>query len=426
MKKASEHLLTTRRFLPLFVKQFLGAFNDNIYKNALVVLITYRLADAAGVDAQLYVTAAAGLFILPFFLFSSLAGELGDKLEKSRLIQVIKLYEIVLCLIAALGFYLANINVLLLILFMLGAQSAFFGPLKYGILPDHLKTEELVAGNALIEAGTFIAILGGTIIGGLLILGNGGEAIISGLLLLVAIMGFLASRKISAAPAAIPDLKINPNIIASSYRICRDIFNTPPLMAVIFANSWFWFAGATYLAQFPTYGKEILGADETVVTLFLTIFSIGIGIGSMLCHRLIGDHIRLTYVPIAALLMAYFGFDLYWISQDFLMQKPDHMLTINDFWQLDGSLRVLIDFAGFSVAGGLYIVPLYAMMQARSPINKRARVVAVNNITNSFLMVGSAVFTAWMFMSGYQVHQVFLAVSLMNLPIAYLTLKLKA
>ncbi len=411
-------LLKTKRFFPIFLTQFLGAFNDNVFKNALVVLITYRLAAEAGVDAQLYVTAAAGLFILPFFLFSSLAGNLSDKLEKSALIRLIKLYEIFLCLTATLGFYLNDVHILLLILFLLGTQSAFFGPLKYGILPDHLKPEELVAGNAMVEAGTFVAILLGTVLGGLTILTTYGQELVSIILLVCAIMGYMAASYIPKAPSMVAKLAINFNIVKSTAHLIKETRKTKGLITTILFISWFWFLGATYLAQFPTYAKNILNANEQVVTLFLTLFSIGIGVGSLICHRLIKETITLRYGAIATALMAVFGIDLYFASQPFMNTSPINLLTLDAFTNLEGSWLILIDLAGFSMAGGLYIVPLYAMMQFKSPAQQRARVIATNNVFNALFMVASAIMTAALFINGMKVDQVFLLISLANIPVA--------
>ena len=282
-------ILKSRRFLPLFVTQFLGAFNDNLYKNAVVVLILFRLAGDAAGDGEVLVAIAGGLFILPFFLFSATAGQLADKYDKARMIRAVKAAEIVIMGLAAAGFVWGRIDFLLAVLFLMGAQSTFFGPLKYGILPQHLEAKELVGGNALIEAATFLAILIGTIAGGLLILTDGGTAIVSAGVVAVALAGWAASLTIPAAPASAPGLKVNWNLVSETGGILRHAAARRDIFLSILGISWFWLVGATFILLFPPYAKEVLGGDETVVTLFLTVFSVGIGIGSIGCDRLLKD-----------------------------------------------------------------------------------------------------------------------------------------
>lgn len=413
MAKPQFELFRSKRFMPLFVTQFLGAFNDNLFKNALIILVTYVVAAEAGMEPQLLVTVAAGLFILPFFLFSALAGQLADKLEKSRLIRRIKLLEILLMVFAGAGFLMGNTYMLLAVLFLMGAQSAFFGPLKYGILPDHLEEDELIGGNALIETGTFLSILIGTILGGLLVRAPMGPEIVSVLLVLVATAGFVAARRIPKAPSSVPELKINWNFIGETVSMVRHAGKREVLFLAILGISWFWFVGATFLTQFPGYAKDTLGANEEVVTLFLALFSVGIGIGSLLCNRLLRGIVTARFVPLAAVLMAVFCGDLYFASIR-VSEPGDDLIGLWGFLANPISWRILFDMMGIAVAGGVYIVPLYAILQARSPKAQRARVIAANNIMNALFMVASSLVTVFLFGIGFTVPGVFMVIALMS------------
>ena len=255
-------LLGTRRFLPLFISQALGAFNDNVFKNALVILITYSLATQADMNAGLMVTAAAGIFILPFFLFSATAGQLADKHDKAMLIRSIKMVEVLLMVLTAVGFYLQDVAFLMLMLFLMGTQSTFFGPLKYGILPDQLHEDELISGNALMQAATFLAILLGTVVGGVLILSTQGTMTISILIIAASLAGWIASRSIPSTQPAAPTLRVNPNFLTETWNIVRDAAKHRDIFLSILGISWFWLVGATFLAQFPTFGKEVLGVRK--------------------------------------------------------------------------------------------------------------------------------------------------------------------
>ncbi len=412
MAKPQFQLFNSQRFLPLFTTQFLGAFNDNLFKNALILLFTYVVAAEMAIKPELLGTIAAGLFILPFFLFSALAGQLADKHEKSGLIRIIKLYEIGLMILATAGFLLGNSYLLLGVLFLMGTQSAFFGPLKYGILPDHLKEDELIGGNGLIEMGTFLAILIGTIMG-LLVRQPFGPIIVSVFLILVAVAGYLAARKIPKAPSSVPDLKINWNFIGETFSMIQHARKHEVLFLAILGISWFWFVGATFLTLFPAYAKETLGAREELVTLFLALFSIGIAFGSLICNRLLRGMVTARFVPLAAVVMALFSGDLYF-SSSLIPVAGDNLIGIKDFLSLPGSWRILLDIIGTSAAGGVYIVPLYATMQARSPISQRARMVAANNIMNALFMVGSAISIGIFAKLDFTIPTMFLAVGIMS------------
>ena len=417
-------LLKNRRFLPLFVTQFLGAFNDNAFKNALLILITYGAVDKAGLDARIMVPLAAGIFILPFFLFSATAGQLADRLEKAGLIRIIKFCEILLMALAALGFFIGSVPLLLTVLFLMGSQSTFFGPLKYAILPDHLHRSELIGGNAFIEAGTFLAILLGTILGGLLILTDQGVLFISVTLVGLATAGWAGSLLIPRAGPAAPDLKINPNFLTETWVIMRYAAGRRDVFLSILGISWFWLMGATFLAQFPTYAKDILGADEQVVTLFLTTFSLGIGIGSLLCNRALKGEINAKYVPLAAIGMTVFSVDLYLASGQGVGAAGGELLGAAAFLASAANWRIVFDLLMISLCGGFYSVPLYTILQTRSDPSHRSRTIAANNIMSALFMVVSALATALMLALDFTVTQVFLAVAIANAGVAAYICKL--
>ncbi len=417
-------LLKIRRFLPLFVTQFLGAFNDNAFKNALLILITYGTAQKAGLDARIMVPLAAGIFILPFFLFSATAGQLADKLEKAGLIRIIKFCEILLMALAAVGFFINSVPVLLTVLFFMGAQSAFFGPLKYGILPDHLDDSELLGGNAFIEAGTFLAILLGTILGGLLILTDSGPLLVSVTLVGLAAAGWAGSLFIPSAGPAAPDLRLNPNIVAETWAIVRHAAGRRDVFLCILGISWFWLVGATFLAQFPTYAKDILGANEQVVTLFLTTFSLGIGIGSLLCNRALKGEINAKYVPLGAIGMTLFSLDLYAASGQGVGTTGGELLGVAAFLASAANWRIVLDLLMISLCGGFYSVPLYAILQSRSEASHRSRAIAANNIMGALFMVVAALATALMLALDFSVTEVFLTVAIANAGVAAYICKL--
>ncbi len=410
-------LLRSRRFLPLFVTQALGAFNDNVFKNALVILITYVLAERAGMDGRLMVTAAAGIFILPFFLFSATAGQLADRYDKATLIRWVKLLELVLMLAAAAGFWLRSVPWLMTVLFLMGSQSALFGPLKYGILPEQLRREELVGGNGLIQAATFLAILLGTLVGGLLVMADGGILVISVTIVAVALAGWLASRFIPATGPAAPELAIDPNFLRQTWRILRYSARRREIFVPVLGVSWFWLVGATFLAQVPTYGKLHLGGDEGVVTLLLLGFSIGIGIGSLICERLLKGEVSGRLAAAGALGISLFTLDLY-LASGGLAPVGDRLVDAAGFLGRPRGWRVLLDIVLIAVAGGIYVVPLNAMIQARSPHDHLARNIAALNIMNSLFMVVSALFAGIALGLGATIPQLFLALGVLNLGVA--------
>jgi 1-acyl-sn-glycerol-3-phosphate acyltransferase len=380
-------LLRTRRFAPFFLTQFLGAFNDNVYKNSLMAMITFGLL-SSNLDLSLMNNIGAMLFILPFFLFSALAGQLSDKYEKSYLIRRIKLLEIVIMCLGAIAFYFSMTAGLMLLLFLMGTQSAFFGPVKYSIIPQHLDNHELVGGNALVEMGTFLAILIGTLVASILATQSDGILWISAIIISVAILGYLVSRKIPSAPAANPNLKVRFNPVTETWRTISYSREQKSVFLAVLAISWFWFLGAAYLTQIYGFAKDYLGGDQSVVMVLLATFSIGIATGSLLCERLSGHKVELGLVPLGSIGLTIFGMDLFLQS---LPELGPQLITAGEFLSTPSNLRIVADFLLIGVFGGFYIVPLYAMVQARSAPEKRSQVIAAINIMNALFMVASAI-----------------------------------
>jgi len=409
-------LLKTPRFAPLFGTQFLGAFNDNLYKNALIVLLTFQSAQWTTLAPELLANLAAGIFILPFFLFSATAGQLADKYDKARLARLTKLLEVAIMGVAAAGFWLHSLPVLMTALFMLGLQATLFGPVKYAILPQHLHPDELVGGNALIEAGTFVAILVGTLAGGLLAGAVSQPMWIAVGGLLVAALGYWTSRDIPPAPAPDPGLKINLNPITETWHNINFARGNRTVFLSILGISWFWLYGALFLAQFPAYTKNVLGGGEATVTLLLAIFTVGIGLGSLLCERMSGRHVEIGLVPFGSIGLTLFGIDLYFASPVGLVGNGTHellaLLSVPAIW------RVLFDLMMLGVFGGFFIVPLYALVQIRSAPEQRARIIAANNIVNALFMVVGALGAAAALGAGLSIPALFGLSALLNALVA--------
>ena len=410
-------LLRERRFLPFFLTQFLGAFNDNVYKNALVVLITFQAAHLGADSPGVLVNLAAGVFILPFFLFSATAGQLADKYEKSRLIRATKLLEIAVMALAVLGFAQMSLPLLLGVLFLMGTQSALFGPAKYAIIPQQLADDELVGGNALVEMGTFLAILAGTIGAGLLMSGKGYQSAVGIAIVATAVAGYLSSRAIPRFAASLPQLQLDWNIFRQSWRIMHlGLGQRPAVSRSLIGSSWFWFLGAIYLTQIPNFAKDLLHGDESVVTLILTVFSVGIALGSMLCERMSGHKVEIGLVPFGSFGLSLFGILLWATSSSFPQASVAHdwlgLLQMGEAWSVLGSIL------GLGIFGGFYIVPLYALLQSRTEEHERARVIAANNILNALFMVAAAVVSIlFLSVAKLSIPQLFLAISLMNLAV---------
>lgn len=381
-------LLGQRRFLPFFLTQALGAFNDNVFKNALVILIVYQTLGITEVQQHQLTNLAAGLFILPFFLFSATSGQLSDKFDKARLAQAVKLLEIAIMVVAYFGFTRHNIPLLLAMLFMMGLHSTLFGPLKYGILPQLLKPNELVGGNGLVEMGTFLAILIGTLLGSLLInLPEVGGFWVSVTAITIAVAGLLSAMAMPPTPVADPKLKINWNLFSETWNNLKQISDNRTVFLSCLGISWFWFFGSIYFTQLPSYAKEVLGGSPAVYTLLLTTFSVGIGLGSMLCERLSGHKVEIGLVPFGAIGMTVFGVDLYFAWPDAVGAKG---LSVMAFLAEHGAWRVMFDLVGMAIFSGFFIVPLFALVQSRSDPTRRSRVIAANNILNALFMVVAA------------------------------------
>jgi len=399
------HLLQEKRFLPFFSTQFLGAFNDNVFKNALIVLLTFHAASWTTLKPELLSNLAAGIFILPFFLFSATAGQLADKYDKAKLARLVKVLEIGIMGVAAAGFALKSLSWLMAALFLMGLHSTLFGPVKYAILPQHLKENELIGGNALIEAGTFVAILLGTLAGGLLAAMDNGPAWISGFALAVAVAGYLTSRGIPAAPPPAPELKINLNPVSETWRNIGFARGNRTVFLAILGISWFWLYGALFLAQFPAYAKNVLGGGEMAVTLLLAVFIVGISVGSLLCERLSGKHVEIGLVPFGSIGLSLFGLDLAFASPAALPAGAPlsllALLAMPEIW------RVLVDLLLIGVFGGFFIVPLYALVQVRSSEAMRARVIAANNILNALFMVAGSLAAAALLGHGLSIPALF-------------------
>lgn len=411
------HLLHKRRFLPLFITQFLNAFNDNVFKNAFVILITFSLTQTRA-NEQLMISIIGGVFILPFLLFSATAGQVADKYEKSQLVRYIKFAEILIMLIGSLGFYFQQVAILLFTLFLLGMHSTFFGPIKYAMLPEHLQKQELIAGNALIEAGTFLAILLGQVLGGSLILTTYGILAISLTLLSIALGGWLSSLSIPQTRRAAPHITITANIFKETWRIMALVRKKSKVHAAITGISWFWFIGATFITQFPTFTKITLFSNASVFTLFLTVFSLGIGVGSLFCNSLLRGKITANYAPLCLLGMSLFILIIYFIiPRD--NASVDHLLTLMEFFHSRLHLLIIIALFLMSACAGLFVVPLYAYLQEHTDRHERSRMLAGNNIINALYMVASAVYTIILSALGLTMTQLFLVTFFCNLLMTY-------
>ena len=418
MRSPLVRLLTTRRFAPLFVTQFLGAFNDNLLKSALAIFVTFRLADASGMPAATLVMVAGGLFIAPFFLFSGASGTLADRMDKAAIARWVKVAEIGIMTLGAWGLAQQSVALLLAALFCLGTHSTVFGPIKYALLPQHLRDDELVAGNALIEAGTFLSILLGTILGGSIVLFDQGALVVGGVGVAAAVLGLGASRMIPPAPPAAGGDLPRPRLFHDTMAVLRHTTARSELFLPILALSWFWLFGATVVSGLPVLAKDVLFADEHVVTLMLALFAFGIGIGSVLAERLLHGEVSARFVPGAAIAMAFFAFDLYRASAG--RSAGAELAGVMAFVQAPGNLRVIGDLLGMAMSGGLFAVPLYAVLQHESEPNHRARVIASNNIINALAMSAGAVVSALLLGRGLTMGELFALCGIATIPVAFL------
>ncbi len=409
-------LLRERRFAPFFWTQFLGAGNDNVYKNALVIFVAFQAMTLTALSANDLVNIAAAVFIAPFVLFSATAGQIADKFEKSRLIRLIKLFEIGIMIVGAIGFYRRDLILLFAALTLMGVHSTLFGPVKYAILPQNLRNDELIGGNGLVEMGTFVAILLGEIVGGVVIAVKPEGPMLAGVTTIaIAVAGYLVSRRIPPAPAVAPELRINWNPFTETSRNLRFAYGNRVVWLSMLGISWFWFYGATYLTQFATFTKGVLGGDEHVATLLLALFSVGIGIGSLLCERLSGHKVEVGLVPFGSIGLSVFAIDLYFASRGL---QPQGLAGIEHFISVGAHWRIVVDLVLLGAFGGFYIVPLYALIQERSDPAYRSRIIAANNILNALFMVASAGIALGLLKAGLTIPQLFLATGLMNAIVA--------
>lgn len=427
MQNSLMGLLSKKRFGPFFVTQSLGAFNDNVFKNAVAFMVTYQAA-SYGISEKLSDVFANLLLlaiILPFFLFSAIAGQIADKYEKSSLVRRIKLLEIIIMAIAVYGFSTGNVYWLIFIALLMGTQSAFFGPIKYGILPQHLKDNELIAGNAAVETGTFIAILLGVIAGNKLMAIEGqGIVYVAVAVISIAVVGYLFSRFIPSAPAADPELKLNLNPVSSTLETLGYCRENDVVFKSILGISWFWFFGATILTQIPNYTQFYLAGDENVNILLLATFSIGIGLGAFLCEKASGDVVEIGLVPIGAFIITLFSLMLWWFSPVRLAEPPELLNSLSAFFDMSGAIGILVSVLGIGAAGGLFTVPLYALVQQRSSAQYRSRIIAGLNILNSLFMVVSAIASIAWLSAGMGISSMFVALAVLNVLVAIYIFKL--
>ena len=415
-------LLRQPRFAPFFATQFLGAFNDNVFRNGLVILITFQGVVVVGLNHSQLANVAAGLFILPFFLFSATAGQLADKYEKSMLIRRVKMAEIALMAFACIALLTESYSLLLLVLFLMGCQSTMFGPVKYAYLPQHLADEELVGGNALVESGTYIAIILGLIAGGIAVgdeiaalLGVNKQAVLGAALVIIACMGYLTSRRVPQTPAADPGLKISWNAWRETWHIVQFAREERSVFLSILGISWFWFFGSAMTIQIPAYTLDVLNGSGSVATFLLGAFAVGVGIGSLLCERMSGHRIELGLVPFGSIGLSLFAIDLYFAQPSV---PTTSVATIAEFLARPEGLRVWIDLAMIGAFGGFYSVPLYALIQKRSERSHLSRIIAANNIINSLLMVGASVLSMVLLNAGLSIPELFLVIAVLNAVVA--------
>lgn len=385
--QASLRLLTRRRFLPLFATQFLGAFNDNLFKTAMVMLVVYRIYSSGEHEAA-FNAVANGLYILPFFLFSALAGQLADTHDKAMIVRVVKTLEIAIMGVGAAGLLLHSVTLLLIALFSMGMHSTFFGPIKYALLPQHLKPGEVLGGTGLVEAGTYTAVLLGILVGGII-----PPEAATATVLAIALAGRIAGQQVPPAPPVIADNSVDLHIVRASIRLVSDTLHVPRLFLAICAISCFWMQAAILLSLFVPLVKNVLGANQQVATLFLAIFSIGVAIGSLAINRLLGGKVSARHAPAAAIIMTLFLLDLHHVTDHW--QAPAALAGWRTFVDLPGAKHILVDLLGVSVFGGMFVVPLYAFLTTTVDKLHTARTVAANNIVNSGAMVlGAILFVA--------------------------------
>ena len=414
-------LLRQRRFAPFFWTQFSGAANDNLFKFAFTVMVTYQIS-VSWMEPAMAGMVIGALFILPFLLFSATAGQLTDKFEKTAIIRVVKNLEIAIMAIAAWGFVVANVPVLLACVFLMGMHSTFFGPVKFAYLPQVLNDRELTGGNGMVEMGTFVAILLGNVVGGLLVaVPQVGHAWVAIACVALALVGRVVAQFIPRAPATDPHLQINWNPVTETWRNLKLAHGNIVVFRSLLGISWMWFFGAVFLSNFPAFAKEVLHGNEQVASLLLVVFSVGIGTGSLLCEKLSHRQVEIGLVPMGALGMTVFAVDLYFASRGLVpptAQVAGGVYTLSGFLAQPAHWRVMFDLLMLSLFAGLYSVPMYALIQLRSAPTHRARIIAANNILNAVFMIASSLIAGTMLKSGFSIPQIFLAVGLANAVVA--------
>ena len=413
-------LLKTRRFLPIFLVQFLGAFNDQVYQKAFVALITYRLSDQVGIPvAQLGVIASA-IFIVPFAIITPTAGQLADRVDKAKMMRVVKAWEIVVMGLAVVGYHTQNIYFLYFVLFLMGAQSAVFAPIKYSVLPQYLERRELLGGNGLVQAGTFLAIIFGSILGNELILTDAGVTIVSVTVVSIAVIGFVASLYTPAAPPAGAVMPVDYVFPRAIYRLISLVMTHPPAFRAILAIAWFWFLGATFLSLLPAYARDVLGADEGVLTVLLAGFSVGVALGAMASEALAKGEVGVRLPPLGALGLAVMAIELWLATPSQPMAAAPDLVDRSTFFGTLTGWRIFVDFVVLAAFAGIYVTPLNAVLQAEAPDQRRARFIAASNVVDASFMVVSAGVVAVMLAFGVAPSDILVLVTLSGLPMAFL------
>ena len=407
-------LLWNRKFWPLCYTQFFGAFNDNFFKNALIILITFQSMSMVGLNTEQLIALCGGIFIFPYFLFSALAGQVADKHEKARLIIYIKVLELFIMTLAVVGFITKSLSILLIALFLMGLQSSLFSPLKYSYIPNQIPSHKLVEANALLQSSTFLAILIGTIFGGLIIaIPEIGSFYVSLGVISLAIIGFLFSLFITQVPSVTPNLSFKYNPFTSTWSLIHYIIQKKHILWTILGLAWFWFYGATLLSILPGYGKKILGGNEQVVTFLLTLFSIGIGLGCITCKKVSRNKLKLGLAPIGALGLSLFLLDLSF--QSYLMPVATESSSFSDFIKNPKNFRTIFDLSMIAFSGGLFFVPLMTFLQKISPKQNLSRIIAGGNIFDAFFMVIAAIIIIIFFSIGLNEIEIFIFLALLNL-----------
>ena len=414
-------LLFGRRFGAIFGCITLSAFNDNFYKNALMILLTYQLADKLGIKTSVMINMAGAFFILPFFLFSGLAGELADSMPKHRLVRILKMTELVLMIAAAAALFTDWAYVMMILLFFIGMQAAFFGPMKYAILPQLLSRDELLAGNGLVEGGTFLFILLGTLAGSALILRPHGVEITAIMLVVIGLLGVWAAWRVPETDVAHSEVKLNFNVLGSAWKMVRHACANPDLRVPIIGISWFWSVGALYLTQLPVFTREIIGGSELVVTLFNGSFTIGVALGSFLCPYIVKffEARRISQWALVGVFL--FGLDLCWMGFHFVRPEADALMGVMAFLRSSvDHVRITLDFMLMAFCGGVFIVPLYTQLQINSPTFERARTIASNNVINALFISVTFGISGALFSQEISVLKVLLFFTMLNIPVIFL------